>query len=214
MLFPFSNTLFYLKRYLSNVKMQNITSVSEFLLMKLSEDPELHPVLFGVFLTMYLVTVLGILLIILTIICDSHLHTPMYFFLSNLSLIDICFTSVTVPNMIVDLQNSRRVICYVDCMTQMSLLIFFGCTDSLLLTVMAYDQFVVICHPLHYSVIMNLQLCAILVLVYFLFDLLDSQLDNLIFLQFSYFKDVKFLISSVVLLNFLVLAALIPLPLM
>ncbi|XP_071459332.1 olfactory receptor 7E24-like [Marmota flaviventris] len=116
---------------------------------------------------MYLVTVLGNLLIILIISSDPHLHTPMYFFLSNLSLADIGFISTTVPKMIVNIQTHSRVISYVGCLTQMSLFILSGCMDDMLLTVMAYDRFVAICHPLHYSAIMNPHLCGFLVLMSF-----------------------------------------------
>ncbi|ELV14075.1 Olfactory receptor 18 [Tupaia chinensis] len=158
--------------------------------MGLSEDPELQAVLFGLFLSMYLVTVLGNLLIVLATISDSHLHTPMYFFLSNLSLADIGFTSTTVPKMIVDIQLGSRAISYAGCLAQMSFLILFGCLDGMLLTVMAYDRFVAICHPLHYTVIMHPHLCGIFVLVSFSLSLLDSQLHNLIILQFTYFKCV------------------------
>ncbi|XP_045709530.1 putative gustatory receptor clone PTE01 [Phyllostomus hastatus] len=159
--------------------------------MSLSDDPELQSLLFGLFLSMYLVTVLGNLLIILAVSSDSHLHTPMYFFLSNLSLADIGFTSTTIPKMIVDLQTHSRVIAYGDCLTQMSFFMLFGCLDSLLLTVMAYDWFVAICHPLHYLVIMNQRLCGLLVLVSFFMSLLVSQMHNSVVLQLTYFKDVK-----------------------
>nr|XP_054521025.1 olfactory receptor 7E24-like [Pan troglodytes] len=91
-----------------------------------TEDPERQPVLTGLFLSMCLVTVLGNLLIILAVSPDSHLHTPMYFFLSNLSLPDIGFTSTTVPKMIVDIQSHSRVISYAGCLTQMSLFAIFG----------------------------------------------------------------------------------------
>ncbi|VTJ86586.1 Hypothetical predicted protein [Marmota monax] len=175
----------------TNIESQNLTSVSEFQLMELSEDPELQPVLVGLFLSMYLVTVLGNLLIILIISSDPHLHTPMYFFLSNLSLADIGFISTTVPKMIVNIQTHSRVISYVGCLTQMSLFILSGCMDDMLLTVMAYDRFVAICHPLHYSVIMNPRLCGFLVLMSFLISFFDSQLHNLIVLNFPYFKDVE-----------------------
>ncbi|KFO27030.1 Olfactory receptor 7A17 [Fukomys damarensis] len=104
----------------------NITYVSIFYLMHFSEDPYLQPILFGLFLSMYLATVLGNLLIILAIISDSHLHTPMYFFLSNLSFTDICFTSSAVPKLIVDILTHIRVISYAECLAQMSLLIIFG----------------------------------------------------------------------------------------
>ncbi|MBZ3872221.1 Olfactory receptor 18 [Sciurus carolinensis] len=159
--------------------------------MGLSHDPDLQPILFGLFLSMYLVTVLGNLLIILAVSSDSHLHTPMYFFLSNLSLTDIGFISTTVPKMIVDIQTHSRVISYVGCLTQMSLFILFGCMDGMLLTVMAYDCFVAICHPLYYPITMNPWLCSFLVLLSFLFSLLDSQLHNLIALKFPYFENVE-----------------------
>ncbi|XP_003499805.1 putative gustatory receptor clone PTE01 isoform X1 [Cricetulus griseus] len=170
---------------------QNLPVVSQFHLMSLSEDPELQPILFGLFLFTYMVTVLGNLLIILAVTSDSHLHTPMYFFLSNLSWSDICFISTTVPKMIWDIQTQSRVISYVGCLTQMSMFIIFGCMDSILLTAMAYDRFVAICHPLHYTTIMNPHLCAFLVLVSVLVSLLDSQVHNLIVLQFTYFNDMQ-----------------------
>ncbi|XP_076727744.2 olfactory receptor 7E178-like [Callospermophilus lateralis] len=140
---------------------------------------------------MYLVTVLGNLLIILAVSSDSHLHTPMYFFLANLSLTDICFISIMVPKMIVNIQTHSRVISYMGCLTQMSLFIIFGCMDDMLLTVMAYDRFVAICHPLHYSVILNPHRCVSLLLMSFLVSLLDSLLHNLIVLQLPYFKDME-----------------------
>ncbi|XP_054574305.1 olfactory receptor 7A17-like [Eptesicus fuscus] len=114
---------------------------------------------------MYLVTVFGNLLIILAISSDSNLHTPMYFFLSNLSLVDICFTSTTVPKMLVNIQTQSKVITYEGCITQIYFYTLFVVLDNLILTVMAYDRFVAICHPLHYMVIMKPRLCGLLVLV-------------------------------------------------
>ncbi|XP_053754144.1 olfactory receptor 7D4-like [Panthera pardus] len=114
---------------------------------------------------MYLVTVLGNLLIILAVSSDSHLHTPMYFFLSNLSFADICFISTTIPKMLVNIQTQSKSITYAGCIAQMYFFMVFGCMDTFLLTVMAYDRFVAICHPLHYIVIMNPWLCGLLVLV-------------------------------------------------
>ncbi|XP_046504968.1 olfactory receptor 7D4-like [Equus quagga] len=143
----------------------NHTQLSEFVLLGLSEDPELQPLLFGVFLFMYLVTVLGNLFIILAISSDSHLHTPMYFFLSNLSFVDICFISTIVPKMLVNIQAQSRVISYKGCLTQVYFFMLFSVMDDFLLTVMAYDRFVAICHPLHYNVIMNPRLCGLLVLM-------------------------------------------------
>uniref|UniRef100_A0A8D2K6S0 Olfactory receptor 7E24-like n=2 Tax=Theropithecus gelada TaxID=9565 RepID=A0A8D2K6S0_THEGE len=174
-----------------NENPRNLTDVSEFLLLELSEDPELQPVLAGLFLSMYLVTVLGNLLIILAVSSDSHLHTPMYFFLSNLSLADIAFTSTTVPKVIVDIQTHSRVISYVGCLTQMSLFAIFGDMEDMLLSVMAYDRFVAICYPLYYPVIMNPCFCGFLVLLSFFLSLLDSQLHNCIALQITCFKDAE-----------------------
>ncbi|KAM4855458.1 olfactory receptor 7E24-like [Urocitellus parryii] len=140
---------------------------------------------------MYLVTVLGNLLIILAISSDSHLHTPMYFFLCNLSWADIGLTSTTISKMIVNIQTHSRAISYVGCLTQMSFFLIFACMDDMLLTVMAYDRFVAICHPLHYPIIMNPRLCGFLVLGSFLISLFESQLHNLIALQSTTFKDVE-----------------------
>ncbi|XP_005405613.1 PREDICTED: olfactory receptor 7E24-like [Chinchilla lanigera] len=171
--------------------MYNLTCVSGFQLMGFSEDPDLQFVLFGLFLSMYLITVLGNLLIILAVISDSHLHTPMYFFLSNLSFVDICFTSTTVPKMIVDILTHNRVISYAGCLIQMSLFLISGCMDDMLLAVMAYDRFVAICHPLHYTVIVNPRQCVLLILVCVFLSILDSQLHNLVALRFTCFKDVE-----------------------
>ncbi|XP_039724588.1 olfactory receptor 7A10 [Pteropus medius] len=114
---------------------------------------------------MYLITVFGNLLIILAVSSDSHLHTPMYFFLCNLSLVDICSTTTTIPKMLVNIQTRSKVITYKGCIAQIYFLILFAGFDVFLLTVMAYDRFVAICHPLHYTVIMNPRLCILLVLV-------------------------------------------------
>ncbi|EHB02964.1 Olfactory receptor 7E24 [Heterocephalus glaber] len=169
----------------------NLTSISEFHLIGFLEDPDLQPFLLGLFLSMYLVTVLGNLLIILAIRSDSHLHTPMYFFLSNLSFVDIYFISTTVPKMIVDILTHSRVISYVGCLTQMSLFMILISMDDMLLIVMAYDRFVAICHPMHYAVIMNPHLCVLLLLLSVFISLLDTQLHNLVALQITCFKDVE-----------------------
>ncbi|XP_044933498.1 olfactory receptor-like protein OLF4 [Mustela lutreola] len=114
---------------------------------------------------MYLITVFGNLLLILAVSSDSHLHTPMYFFLANLSFADICFTSTTVPKMLINIQTQNKVITYEGCLIQMYFFLLFSGLDVFLLTVMAYDRFVAICHPLQYMVIMNPWLCGLLVLV-------------------------------------------------
>ncbi|XP_037673849.1 olfactory receptor 19-like [Choloepus didactylus] len=113
---------------------------------------------------MYMTTVFGNLLIILATITDSHLHTPMYFFLSNLSFTDICVSSTTVPKMLLNIQTQNNVITYGGCITQMYFFLIFAALDDFLLAVMAYDRFMAICHPLHYTITMNLRVCVLLVL--------------------------------------------------
>ncbi|KAM6168107.1 olfactory receptor 7D2-like [Erethizon dorsatum] len=170
---------------------QNLTAVLEFLLLGFSEDPDQQPILFGLFLSMYLVTVLGNLLIILAISSDSHLHTPMYFFLSSLSLADIGFSTTTIPKMLVNIHTHSKSITYVGCLTQVSFFVLFGCLESLLLTVMAYDCLVAICHPLHYPVTMSSHLCGLLVLVSFSISLLSSQVHCTMVSCLTFCTDVE-----------------------
>ncbi|XP_070270128.1 olfactory receptor 7A5-like [Myotis yumanensis] len=169
----------------------NDTPISEFLLLGFSEEPALQPLIFGLFLSMYLVTVLGNLLIILAVSSDSHLHTPMYFFLSNLSLVDICLTSTTVPKMLVNILKQSKVITYKGCITQMHFFISFAMLDNILLTIMAYDRFVAICHPLQYMVIMNPRLCGLLVLVSWIISGLNSLLQSIMVSQLSFCTDLE-----------------------
>ncbi|XP_045659849.1 olfactory receptor 7A17-like [Ursus americanus] len=169
----------------------NDTQISEFVLLGLSEDPELQPLIFGLFLSMYLITVFGNLLIILAVSSDSHLHTPMYFFLANLSFADICFTSTTVPKMLLNIQTQSKVITYVGCITQMYFYLLFAGWDDFLLAVMAYDRFVAICHPLHYTVIMKPWICALLVLVVWVMGALNSLLQSLMVWRLSFCREVE-----------------------
>ncbi|XP_055422503.1 olfactory receptor 1I1-like [Bubalus kerabau] len=142
---------------------ENRTAVSEFLLLGLSEKPEHQIFLFGLFLPMYLVTIFGNLPIILAIITDSHLHTPMYFFLCNLSLVDIFLSSTTIPKMLVNLWTQRKLIPFAGCLAQMYAFHLFGTMDSFLLAVMAIDRFMAIVHPLRYLAIMSPRVCGLLV---------------------------------------------------
>ncbi|KAM7140922.1 LOW QUALITY PROTEIN: olfactory receptor 7A10-like [Molossus nigricans] len=160
----------------------NSTQISEFLLLGLSQALELQPLIFGLFFSMYLITVFGNLLIILAVCSDSHLHTPMYFFLSNLSFVDICFTSTTIPKMLVNIQTQSKTITFEGCITQMYFYILFAVLDNFVLTAMAYDRFVAICHPLHYMIIMNPWLCGLLILVSWIMSALNSLLESLMVL--------------------------------
>ncbi|XP_028619695.1 olfactory receptor 7E24-like [Grammomys surdaster] len=164
----------------------NLTGTFEFLLLGLSEDPELQPILFALFLLIYLFTVLGNVLIILAISSDSNLHTPMYFFLYNLSLSDIGFSSTTVLKLMINMQTHNKSITYAACLTQVSFFFLFGCIDNLLLAVMAYDRWVAICHPLHYQVLLNPRLCRCLIIVSFCISLMDSQVHCLIVSQLKF----------------------------
>ncbi|XP_058146358.1 olfactory receptor 7A10-like [Dasypus novemcinctus] len=170
---------------------ENQTCVLEFVLLGLSEDTGVQPLLFGLFLLMYMVTFTGNLLIILAIISDSHLHTPMYFFLSNLSFTDICFTSTTVPKMLLNIQKESKIITFESCLSQIFFYIIFGQLDNALLTIMAYDRFVAICHPLHYMVIMNSRLCGLLLLASWLVGILDSLSQCLMVLQLSFYTKLE-----------------------
>ncbi|XP_070319882.1 LOW QUALITY PROTEIN: olfactory receptor 7D4-like [Odocoileus virginianus] len=160
----------------------NQTCVLEVLLLGFSQDSEKQCILFGLFLSMFVVSVLRNQLIILTISSDSRVHIPLYFFLSNLSLADTGFISTTVPKMIVNIQTQSKSISYAGCITQMYFFMVFGGMDTFLMTVMAYDRFVAICHPLHYTVIMNPCLCGLLVLVSWFTSLSYSLIQSLLML--------------------------------
>ncbi|XP_058583673.1 olfactory receptor 7A17-like [Neofelis nebulosa] len=169
----------------------NDTRMSEFLLLGFSEGSELQPLIFGLFLSMYLIAVFGNLLLLLAVSSDSHLHTPMYFFLANLSFVDICFTSTTVPKMLLNIQTQSKVINYAGCISQMYFFLLCAELDDFLLSAMAYDRFVAICHPLHYTVIMNPQLCGLLVLVSWIISVTNSLLQTLMVLQLSFCTDME-----------------------
>ncbi|XP_040846109.1 olfactory receptor 7A10-like [Ochotona curzoniae] len=173
------------------MKIRNQTQLSEFLLLGFSEDPALQPLIFELFLSMYLVTVSGNLLIILAILSDPHLHTPMYFFLANLSMVDVFYTSTNIPKMLENIQTHSRAISYAGCITQMFFSIVFAGLDDFLLSVMAYDRYVAICHPLHYTVIMNPRLCVQLVLMCWVISVLDGILHSLLVLRLSFCTHVE-----------------------
>ncbi|KAL1786248.1 olfactory receptor 4S2, partial [Sigmodon hispidus] len=122
-------------------------------------NPDVEKVCFVVFSFFYMVIVLGNFLIMLTICTGNLFKSPMYFFLNFLSLVDICYSSVTAPKMIIDLLVKKKSISYVGCMLQIFAVHFFGCTEIFILTVMAYDRYVAICKPLHYMTIMDRERC-------------------------------------------------------
>ncbi|XP_044518911.1 olfactory receptor 1E5-like [Gracilinanus agilis] len=164
----------------------NQTIISEFLLLGLPIQPELKVPFYTLFLVMYLITVLGNLIIIFLILVDSHLHTPMYLFLSNLSFSDMCFSSVTIPKMLIDMQSKKPAISYTDCLIQMYFFFFFGDLESFLLVAMAYDRYVAICYPLHYTVIMNSKLCSALVVLSWVLTTFHALLHTLLMSQVAF----------------------------
>ncbi|XP_059570390.1 olfactory receptor 10A7-like [Alligator mississippiensis] len=137
----------------------NQTTVTKFILVGFSNLPHLQGLLFSVVLFLYLVTVTGNILIILIVTEDSALHSPMYFFLKNLSFFEICFTLVTVPKMLVNLLADDKSISFFGCALQMFFFFFFCCSECFLLAAMAYDRYVAICNPLCYTTVMNQQVC-------------------------------------------------------
>ena len=139
----------------------NESIVSEFILLGLPIQPEDQDLYSALFLAMYLTTVLGNLLIILLIRLDSHLHTPMYFFLRPLAFTDISFSSVTAQKMLMNMLIHSQSISYAGCISQVYFFLFFADLDSFLLTSMAYDRYVAICHPLHYTRIMSQSICIL-----------------------------------------------------
>uniref|UniRef100_A0A667GBE2 Olfactory receptor n=1 Tax=Lynx canadensis TaxID=61383 RepID=A0A667GBE2_LYNCA len=141
----------------------NHSTVTEFILAGLTESPELQLPLFFLFLGVYVVTVVGNLAMITLIGLSAQLHTPMYYFLSNLSFIDLCHSTVITPKMLVNFVTERNFISYQACMTQLYFFLVFVISECHMLAIMAYDRYVAICNPLLYNVTMSYQVCSRLV---------------------------------------------------
>ncbi|XP_006116940.2 olfactory receptor 14C36-like [Pelodiscus sinensis] len=140
--------------------MSNQTTLKEFLLMGFSDVRELQLLHFVMFLVIYLVALVGNLLIITVVAFNHQLHTPMYFFLGNLSFLDICYISVTVPKSMANSLTNTKLISFAGCVAQVFLVLTLAFAEMILLMIMAYDRYVAICRPLHYRVIMNKSVCA------------------------------------------------------
>nr|XP_015104181.1 olfactory receptor 2H1-like [Vicugna pacos] len=135
--------------------MVNHSSPAEFLLLGFSEHPGLERILFVLVLASYLMTLVGNTLIILLSMLEPRLHSPMYFFLSNLSFLDLCFTTSCVPQMLVNLWGPNKTISFLGCSVQLFIFLSLGTTECVLLTVMAFDRYVAVCQPLHYTTIIH-----------------------------------------------------------
>ncbi|XP_067396468.1 olfactory receptor 5V1-like [Emydura macquarii macquarii] len=143
--------------------MENQTTVTEFILLGLSSDPQMQILLFLVFFVIYLITLVGNIIIMLVIRADSHLHTPMYFLLFHLSFVDICYSSVTVPKMLVNFLAEHKTISVHGCIAQMFFILFTAGAEVFILSAMAYDRYAAICDPLRYMEIMSKAICVLLV---------------------------------------------------
>ena len=154
-------------------------NVTEFVLLGLTQNPHVQKILLIVFLFIFLFTVLSNLLIVITISLSPTLSAPMYFFLTYLALLDASFTSVTTPKFIIDLLFQRRTISWRGCLTQIFLEHFLAASEAIVLIAMAYDRYVAICKPLHYTTIMRQGLCQLLVVVAWIGGILHASVQIL-----------------------------------
>ncbi|XP_058383520.1 olfactory receptor 4A15-like [Diceros bicornis minor] len=166
--------------------MENGNNVTEFVLLGLTQSPEGQKVLFVTFLLIYIVTIMGNLLIMVTILASRSLGAPMYFFLAYLSFIDTVYSTAIAPKMIVDLLYKKKTISFQACMTQVFVDHLFAGAEVLLLVVMAYDRYVAICKPLHYLIIMNRRVCVVMLLVTWTGGLLHSLVQYLFIYQLPF----------------------------
>ncbi|KAK7826059.1 hypothetical protein U0070_009940 [Myodes glareolus] len=155
---------------------RNYSALHVFILLGFSEHPQLEMILSGVVTFFYIVTLVGNTAIILASLLDPHLHTPMYFFLRNLSFLDLCFTTSIVPQMLVNLWGPEKTISSGGCIVQLYVYMWLGSIECLLLAVMSYDRFTAICKPLHYFVIMNPRLCIKMIVMVWSISLANSVL--------------------------------------
>ncbi|XP_046500443.1 olfactory receptor 5B2-like [Equus quagga] len=154
--------------------MKNNTEVTEFVLLGLTNTPELQIPLFIIFTLIYLVSVVGNLGMILLIVMDFHLHTPMYFFLSNLSLVDFCYSTAVTPKVMAGLLIGDKIISYNACAAQMFFFVALATVENFLLASMAYDRFAAVCKPLHYTTTMTTSVCACLAVGSYIYGFMNA----------------------------------------
>ncbi|XP_011377348.1 putative olfactory receptor 2B8 [Pteropus vampyrus] len=161
-------------------------TVTEFVFLGLSSQPQMQLILFVMFLFFYLLTVAGNIIIFTIIQIEPRLQTPMYFFLTNLSFLDICYISTNVPQMLSNIMGRKKTIPFSSCATQMYFSLSFGMIECVLLGVMAYDRYVAICHPLHYTIMMNRSTCIQLAAISWSSSFLSSMVINVLTLSLPY----------------------------
>ncbi|XP_004852640.1 olfactory receptor 4C13-like [Heterocephalus glaber] len=166
--------------------MTNKNNVTEFVLLGLTESPKIQKTIFAVFSLIYIISMVGNLLILITIAASPIRRSPMYFFLAHLSFIDACYSSVNTPRLIIDSLHENKTILFNGCMTQVFAEHFIGGAEIILLTVMAYDRYVAICRPLHYAVIMNWRVCSLLVGVSWMGGFLHATIQILFILPLPF----------------------------
>ncbi|NXV40042.1 OR4S2 protein, partial [Rissa tridactyla] len=166
--------------------MENASTVKEFILLGFSENQGVQKIFFVVFLFFYMIILAGNLLIVITVIRSQRLNSPMYFFLCYLSFVDICYSSVTAPKMIADFLVENKTISFVGCIAQLFGVHFFGCTEIFILTVMAYDRYVAICRPLHYTAVMTRRVCGRMVIGSWVGGFLHSIVQTLLTTQLPF----------------------------
>ncbi|KFM00459.1 Olfactory receptor 4S2, partial [Aptenodytes forsteri] len=164
----------------------NASSVKEFILLGVSENQAVQKICFVMFLFFYMVIVAGNLLIVITVISSQCLNSPMYFFLCYLSFVDICYSSVTAPKMIANFLVENKTISFVGCIAQLFGVHFFGCTEIFILTVMAYDRYVAICRPLHYTTLMTRRVCGWMVIGSWVGGFVHSTVQTLLTTQLPF----------------------------
>ncbi|XP_025031353.1 olfactory receptor 14A16-like [Python bivittatus] len=171
--------------------MANQSTVTDFLLMGFSDDRGMQILYFVVFLAIYLITLIGNLLLVVAVILNHHLHTPMYFFLVNLSFFDVCFISTMIPKAMATSLTNNKMISYVGCAAQVFSVLTFAGSELALLTIMAYDHYVAICHPLRYSLILNWNACMEMAAASWFTCMMHALLQTVIIFQWKFCRSYR-----------------------
>nr|XP_014429241.1 olfactory receptor 2AP1-like [Pelodiscus sinensis] len=171
---------------MEKVEGRNQTPIAEFILLGFGEVPELQPLYFLLFLVIYLVILAGNLLIIVLVVADQHLHTPMYFFLGNLACLETCYTSTILPRLLASLLTGNRTISVKGCFVQEYFFGIMSATENFLLAAMSYDRYLAICNPLRYAALMNGRVCGQLVAGSWISSLLGCTTVNIFLYQLTF----------------------------